>query len=476
MKTEESRTKIIATIGPASSDKNILREMILEGVDICRLNFSHGKHEDHLRVINTVKELRSELKINVALLADLQGPKLRVGEVENDEVFLVDGEEITFTNHKCMGTASRVYLSYKEFPQDVTTGDTILIDDGKLKIEVISTNGEDEVLARVIHGGVLSSRKGVNLPDTSISLPCLTEKDLLDLDFALNNDVDWVALSFVRTVTDVVELKEIIKKHKKHSLVVAKIEKPEALAEIDNIIDMTDAIMVARGDLGVEVPYEQIPLIQKMIVQKCIKASKPVIIATQMLESMITNFRPTRAEANDVGTAVLDGADTLMVSGETSTGKFPVDVIRTMHKIIQYTEENGYVFFRDHMPKGFDRTFLTDSICYTTSKMAEQSKASAIIVFTSSGETAFKISGYRPKSNIFVFTGNREILPRLMMLWGVRAFHTDTFLQIEGAIEYTTKFLLEEKLIKREDIIIHVGSTPLQKKGRANMLKLSFVS
>ncbi|MBN2519347.1 MAG: pyruvate kinase, partial [Bacteroidales bacterium] len=301
----ESKTKIIATLGPASSSKNVLRDMFKYGVDVCRLNFSHGSYNDHFKTINTIRELNKELDLNVAILVDLQGPKLRIGEVENNGVELVNGNKLIFTNKKCLGNNKKVYMSYERFPKDVKKGNSILIDDGKLKLEVLETDGTETVKAKIISGGILSSKKGVNLPHTKISLPSLTEKDKEDTVFALKQNVDWLALSFVRQATDILELKDIIKKQKKHASVIAKIEKPEALNEIDNIIDLADGIMVARGDLGVEIDFYQVPLIQKELVDKCLLASKPVIIATQMMESMITNFRPTRAEANDVANAVI---------------------------------------------------------------------------------------------------------------------------------------------------------------------------
>mgnify|MGYP006289749911 CR=1 FL=1 len=470
-----SQTKIIATIGPASSPKEVLREMIIQGIDVCRLNFSHGTHEDHLKVLNTIRELNKEIPSNVAILADLQGPKLRIGEVENNAVELADGSEILIVNEECTGTSEKVYLSYPEFAIDVNAGEFILADDGKIKLEVVETNGKDTVKARVIHGGTLSSRKGVNLPNTKISLPSLTEKDLEDLHFALDHDVDWVALSFVRSVTDIVELKEIIKKRKKYASVIAKIEKPEALQEIHNIIDMTDGIMVARGDLGVEVEFDRVPVIQKNIIRQCLELSKPVIVATQMMESMIENFRPTRAEATDVANAVLDGADALMLSGETSVGKFPVGVIQSMQHIIDFTEKNGYHYNLGNQPEGMSHTFLQDSICCSACRLSEQAKARAIITFTYSGYTAYQISAHRPEADIFVFTGNRYQVNKLSLLWGVRAFYYDKYENIDEAIDYSINFLREHNLINSEDIIIHVGSTPLYEKGATNMLKLSYV-
>ena len=475
MRHEKSQTKIVATIGPACSSKEVLRKMFIEGIDVCRLNFSHGSHDDHLKVIKIILELNKELKSNVAILADLQGPKLRIGNVENNMVLLEDGREVTFVTKETLGTAEKLYMSYQEFPADCKPGDTVLIDDGKIKLQVLSSNGKSEVRAKIIHGGPLSSKKGVNLPDTKISQPSLTEKDIRDVEFALEHDVDWVALSFVRSVTDIVELKQIVKKKKKTAGVIAKIEKPEALTEIDNIIDMSDGIMVARGDLGVEVPFDRVPVIQKQIVRKCIEKAKPVIIATQMMESMIENFRPTRAEANDVANAVMDGADAVMLSGETSVGKYPVDVINTMQKLIDYTEQNGFVYNREHAPRSFNRTFLPDSICANASQMSSQVNAKAIVTFTHSGYTAFRVSSHRPRAHIFVFTHNKNILRKMSLAWGVRAFHFDKYEDIDESIEYSIHCLKKADLIHDDDLLVHVGSTPLYKRGRTNMMKLSYV-
>ncbi len=475
MRNERSHTKVIATLGPASQDKKVLRQMYEEGIDVCRLNFSHGSHEDHLKNINTIRELNAELDVNVAILADLQGPKLRIGVVKDNGVELVNGSEFRLVSEKCEGTAEKAYMSYELLPHDVKIGEVILIDDGKIKLEVTGTNRIDTVTTKVIYGGILSSKKGVNLPNTKVSLPSLTEKDIEDAVFALEHNVDWIALSFVRSVNDIIDLKKLIKKSRKNTRIIAKIEKPEAIDEIDQIIDMTDAIMVARGDLGVEVDFDRVPMLQKQIVEKCINQSKPVIIATQMMESMITNFRPTRAEATDVANAVLDGADTLMLSGETSTGKFPVGVIQSMQKIIDWTEDNGFKYFRNHPPKDFSRTFLPDSICYNACAMAEQTQAKAILTFTHSGYTAFRISSYRPKAGIFAFTVNKSLLPVLSLVWGVRAFESDEYQTMEAYINSSIQFLLSKNLIKHGDVIVSVGSMPLMERGKTNMLKLNYI-
>jgi pyruvate kinase len=475
MRHERSQTKIVATIGPASAPKEVLRKMFLEGIDVCRLNFSHGTHEEHLKVIQNIRQLNEELRANVAILADLQGPKLRVGKIQDDEMEVKEDDSIVFVTDKNKAKGRKIHMKYQEFPRDVKDGDTILIDDGKIKLQVSDTNGVDTVKAQVVHGGTISSHKGVNLPDTRVSLPSLTEKDMKDAEFALDQDVDWIALSFVRTVTDIADLKKIIKKKNKHAGVIAKIEKPEALNEIDEIIDLSDGIMVARGDLGVEVSFDMIPLIQKDIVAKCINQARPVIIATQMMESMINNFRPTRAEATDVANAVLDGADALMLSGETSIGKYPVEVIRHMQQIVDYTEQKGFVFYREHSSREFNNTFLPDSICANASHLSEKTDASAIITFTHSGYTASRISSQRPKANIFAFTSNKLLLPKLSMIWGVRAYHFKSYENIDDSIEHSIEYLKGEGLIKHGDLVVHVGSTPPYQKGQTNMMKLSNV-
>jgi pyruvate kinase len=475
LKPTHSKTKMIATIGPASSDKDTLKKFILEGVDVCRLNFSHGTHQDHHNVIRNIREINKELGLNIALLADLQGPKIRIGQVENNQIILEEGQELEITTNECIGTHEKIYLKYENFPCDVVSGETILIDDGKLKLQVLETNNKDSVRTKVIYGGVLSSKKGVNLPGTNISIPSLTDKDKEDARFALENDVDWIALSFVRNATDVIELKQIIKKQKKHASVISKIEKPEALKDIVNIIDVSDGIMVARGDLGVELDFHKVPVIQKDLVVRCINASKPVIIATQMLESMIQNFRPTRAEANDVANAVIDGADTLMLSGETSVGKYPAEAISAMHHIIEWTEKTAYKYLRGLKPDDHDKSVLANSVCYNAAKMAEQAKAKAIITFTHSGFTAYKISGYRPPADIYVFTSNKALIPKMSLLWGVKAYYFDKYDDIDDAIEYTVTHLKNIGELTDNCNVIHVGSIPLQEKGRTNMMKISYI-
>ena len=475
MKQFVSKTKIVATLGPSSSSKNIIKKMIDEGIDVFRINFSHSKKEDFLTLTNIIKELNIELNTHVAILADLQGPKLRVGEIENKHIDLISGDIITFVSEKCIGTKTKIYMSYREFAEDVTVGEFILIDDGKIKLQVIETNKKDTVVAKVIFGGKLSSHKGVNLPNTKVSLPCLTDEDISNAIFAIKQDVDWIALSFVRKASDVLELKELIKANKGHVGVISKIEKPEALVEIDQIIEYSDGIMVARGDLGVEMPFDEVPLIQKKIIEKCIDQSKPVIVATQMMESMITNFTPTRAEANDVANAVLDGADALMLSGETSIGKFPVETIINMQKIINYTENNGNPFNKKSLPKEGTSTFLADSICYNASSLAKEVKAKAIITFTNSGYTAFRISSHRPEADIYAFTDNKRILQFMSLVWGVRTFYLNTFEHLENAIQESIDILKKNNLLFKDDRVIHVGNSPLNEHGKTNIIKVSKV-
>jgi pyruvate kinase len=471
-----SKTKIVATMGPASSSREVLEQMIEAGLDVCRINSSHGAYDDHQKVIDTIRLINKEKNTNIAILVDLQGPKLRIGNVENNAVELINGKEVTFTTTEVMGTAEKLFMTYQEFPKDVKIGDHILIDDGKLKLTVVETNYEDTVKAVVVNGGTLSSKKGVNLPNTRISLPSLTKKDLLDLDFALKNNVEWIGLSFVRTVTDVIELKEKIKAAHKTCRVIAKIEKPEAIREIDNIIDMSDGIMVARGDLGVEMPMEEVPLMQKMIVNKSIAASKPVIIATQMMESMITNYAPTRAEVNDVANAVIDGADAVMLSGETSVGKFPVRVIENMQSIIYAVEKNSNIYFKEHRPIVRNQTYISDSICYNACVMAQQVDAAAIVTMTNSGYTGFKLASHRPKANIFIFTDNPVLLNTMSLVWGVRGYYYNNYVSTDETIKEIKEFLKKNNLVGTDDLIINIASIPMEEKGRANMLKLSYIS
>ncbi|MCH7535491.1 MAG: pyruvate kinase [Bacteroidetes bacterium] len=470
-----NRTKIIATIGPASSSRKAIFNLIKAGVDVCRINFSHGKHEDHLKVIQNVKSVNKELHVHTALLGDLQGPKLRIGNVENNGVRLDKGKTLIFTTKKCIGTPEKVFISYQQFPKDVKAKQKVLIDDGKIMLEVISTNRKSEVRTRVISGGILSSRKGVNLPDTNISLPCLTGKDLKDLNFALKNNVEWIGLSFVRKASDIKKLLGIIRKKGSQVKVVAKMEKPEAIANMNEIIDASDAVMVARGDLGVEIPMQDVPLVQKQLISECLKASKPIIVATQMMESMIENISPTRAEVNDVANSVMDGADALMLSGETSVGNHPTAVIKAMHKIIANVEAYENIYNKVYTFSKNKERMVSDNICYNACTLSDRIKATGIVTMTMSGYTAFKISGFRPKARIYVFTSNHSILNTLNLIWGVTGFYYDKLVSTDDTIEDIINILKKDKRIKKDDMLINIASMPIKEKGQSNMIKLSKV-
>jgi len=471
-----SHTKIIATIGPASSSKEILRELFTEGINVCRLNFSHGTQDDHRQTIQNIIELNQEMLTNVTIMADLQGPKIRIGNIENGEIVLEEGQLIDLVTEECTGTHQRLHINLEDFANDVEPQEVVLIDDGRIKLEVTATDKKCRVTAKVIHGGPVTSHKGVNLPNTKLSLPSLTEKDIADASFALDYNVDWIALSFVRSADDLIPLRDLCRSKKKFARLIAKVEKPEALENLDAIIDASNGIMVARGDLGVEVPFDRVPMLQKMIVKKCIEQAKPVVIATQMLESMIGNYRPTRAEANDVANAVLDGADAVMLSAETASGKFPVETVKAMSQIIDWTETHGFHYNRETLPDINSRTFLPDSICLNACRLADQTKAKAIVIFTFSGYTAMRISSHRPEAETFVFTHNKALVRKMALVWGAHAYHAEEAHGIEEAIEQSIANLKGRGYVKIGDVVVHVGSTPYDEKGQTNMIKLSYVS
>jgi pyruvate kinase len=470
-----NKTKILATVGPASNNEETLTELVMAGADIFRLNFSHGTHDVHAEVIKLIRKINKDLKQNIGILQDLQGPKIRVGEVENNGVLIKPGEQITITNEPVMGTSSLVSTVYQNLPNDVVSGDRILIDDGNLELVVLKTDGKN-VVCTVVHGGILKSRKGINLPNTKISAPSLTEKDLEDLEFGLANDVDWIALSFVRSAEDILDLRERIERAGKSCKIVAKIEKPEALENIDEIIRETDAIMVARGDLGVEVPMEVVPLWQKKMVEKCKLTSKPVIIATQMMESMIVNPRPTRAETNDVATAVLDGADAVMLSAETASGKFPIAAVKAMSSVIDHIEKNAEIYHNLYKIPEDAESFLSNNLLLMASRLSRNVKAKAIVGITTSGFTAFRVSSHRPMANIFVFTRNKTLITQLSLVWGVRAYYYDKQTSTDGTFQDIQDILKQENHVAEGDIIINTASMPLKTKGRTNMLKVHVVT
>ncbi len=471
----KQNTKIVATVGPASQDKHMLKALIEAGVDIFRLNFSHGSHEVHKENFRKISELNAEMGNHVGVLADLQGPKLRVGTVQEGGIPLAAGDEINFVSEECIGDANKVYMRYEHFASDVEAGERVLCDDGKLVFEVVETDGKSNVRLKAIYGGILQSNKGVNLPDTNITLPSLTEKDRADLEVILTMPVDWVALSFVREAAEIKELKKIIESKGHRAKVIAKIEKPQAVKNIKSIIKATDGIMVARGDLGVEVPMEQVPTIQKDIIRRCIQKGRPVIVATQMMESMMTAPSPSRAEITDVANAVLDGTDAVMLSGETSVGKHPVETVVAMNKII-YEAEQHYQL-KDKRPKA-DRdssTYYSDVMCYTASEISEKIRAKAIIGLTVSGYTAFKVSSYRPKTKIYIFSNSKQILRTLNLVWGVTGFHYDKFTTTDGTIVDTIAILKDNNLVDVGDAVINTSSMPIEKRFTTNMIKITIV-
>ena len=470
-----NKTKILATIGPASNNYETIKSLAAAGANVFRLNFSHGTHDIHEEVIQIIRRVNEEQNLNLGILQDLQGPKIRVGEVENNGVEIKPGEPITITNDPVVGTSRLVSTVYQNLPNDVVAGDRILIDDGNLEVVVNDTDGKN-VNCTVIHGGILKSRKGINLPNTKVSAPSLTEKDIEDLEFGLSQDVDWIALSFVRSPEDIYDLRERIQKAGKVCKIVAKIEKPEALENIDAIIDATDAIMVARGDLGVEVPMEIVPLWQKRMVEKCKLACKPVIIATQMMESMIQNPRPTRAETNDVANAVLDGADAVMLSAETASGKYPVNAVKAMSSIISYLEQNAEIYHNLYKIPEDDTTFLRNNLLLMAARLSRNVKAKAIVGITSSGFTGFRIASHRPLANIFIFTRNKQLITQMSLVWGVRAYLYQNQVSTDATFEDIEKTLKRDDHVSAGDIIINTASMPLKAKGRTNMLKIHQVT
>ncbi|WP_298547039.1 pyruvate kinase [uncultured Aquimarina sp.] len=468
------KTKIVATLGPATSTKEVLKNMLNAGVNVFRINFSHADYEDVKERVKMIRDLSLKHGYNASILADLQGPKLRVGVMKGD-VIVNDGDFINFVTGKAFeGTAESVYMNYANFPKDVKSGERILLDDGKLIFEVISTNNKDTVKAKVIQGGPLRSKKGVNLPNTDISLPALTEKDVKDAIFACSLEVDWIALSFVRHAQDLIELQDLIKQHTEHKIpIVAKIEKPEGVENIDKIVAYCDGLMVARGDLGVEIPAQEVPLIQKKLVLKAKTARIPVIIATQMMETMIDSLTPTRAEVNDVANSVMDGADAVMLSGETSVGKYPVQVIETMTKIINSVENSDLIQVPQSPPHIRTNRFITKSICYHAAHMANDINAKAICTLTNSGYTAFQISAWRPGAHILVFTSNRRILSQLSLLWGVKAFYYDKYVSTDETVQDVNNLALERGFVEKGDMLINLAAMPVAEKGMVNTLRVS---
>ena len=476
-KQKHHKTKIVATVGPACETYDQLKNLVIAGVNVFRLNFSHGSHEDKKKIIDHIRGINKELNCSVAILGDLQGPKLRVGEIENNRLEVKEGDILTFTNTKCVGTLEKIYVSYPNLAGDVVVGNTIMIDDGKIEVLVHSVEANGDVKVKVTLGGIISSKKGINLPDTKISLPALTEKDLEDAAFIIKEQLDWVALSFVKRVADIEMLRAILNKHQSNAKIIAKIEMPEALTNIRDIIIASDAIMIARGDLGVELPVEKIPLIQKELIRKCIHRAKPVIVATQMMESMIDRVKPNRSEITDVANAVIEGADAVMLSGETATGQFPVLVIETMRKIITEVEENGYKYNRseDLKPQPHSPSFLSDAVCYNASKLSEDSNANALVGMTQSGYTAFMLSSFRPQSPLFIFTKQQSLVNQLSLSWGVKAFYYNKEESLDEIIKDQIQVLKAQGFVHTGDVVINTGSTPIQLHLPTNIIKINKV-
>ena len=468
------KTKIVATLGPACSTKEVLNEMIKAGVNVFRINFSHADYDDVKSKIDIIRGLNEEFGYTTAILGDLQGPKLRVGVMKED-VVVNPGDIITFqTAEDVPGTADRVYMNYKEFPKDVNSGEKILLDDGKLMFEAIETNRKTEVICKVIQGGPLKSKKGVNLPNTKVSLPALTKKDIKDALFAIEQKVDWIALSFVRTAEDLMELQDLIAKHSDHKIpIIAKIEKPEGVANIDKIVAHCDGLMVARGDLGVEVPAHEVPLIQKKLIHRAKTARIPVIVATQMMETMITSLTPTRAEVNDVANSVMDGADAVMLSGETSVGNYPVQVIEQMTQIIEAVEDSPLIQVPQNTPQIRTNRFITKTICHHAATMANVIKAKAICTLTNSGYTAFQISAWRPSAHILVFTSNKRMLTQLNLLWGVKSFYYDKFVSTDDTVTDVNEIARVKGFVEKGDFLINLAAMPVTDKGMVNTLRVS---
>jgi pyruvate kinase len=468
------KTKIVATLGPACSTRDIIKDMIDAGVNVFRINFSHADYEGVKDKINIIRGLNEEFGYTTAILGDLQGPKLRVGVMEEGTV-VNDGDIITFTTAEdIIGTAQKVFMKYQNFPNDVNAGERILLDDGKLIFEIISTDKKTEVVAKVIQGGELKSKKGVNLPNTKISLPALTEKDIADAIFAIEQKVDWIALSFVKTPRDLQDLQELIAKHSEYKIpIVAKIEMPEALENIDKIIAYCDGLMVARGDLGVELPAHEVPLVQKDLIRRAKTARIPVIVATQMMETMITSLTPTRAEVNDVANSVMDGADAVMLSGETATGNYPVQVIQKMTQICEAVEDSELIHVPQNTPQIKTKRFITKTVCHQAALLANEIKAKAICTLTNSGYTAFQISAWRPSAHILVFTSNKRILTQLNLLWGVKSYFYDKDESTDDTVTDVNEIAREKGFVVKGDYLINLAAMPIKDKGMVNTMRVS---
>ena len=469
------KTKIIATLGPATSSTDVIKKIIKEGVDVLRINFSHSSHDEAEALIKDIRKINSELNTNTSILADLQGPKLRIGEIIKGTSLNVGSELKIKTGKEFVGDNKVIFVNYESLPKDIVEGEKILIDDGKIILKVTGTNKKDQIKAEVIQGGEVSSSKGFNLPNTNISQPALTDKDIEDAIFSAKQNVDWIALSFVRHASDVKSLIKLIEKNTDHRIpVIAKIEKPEGVKNIDEIMKYASGIMVARGDLGVEIDAAEVPLIQKKLVYKAKKARIPVIIATQMMESMMESLNPNRAEVNDVANSVMDGADAVMLSGETSVGEHPVEVVQAISKIIGKVENSSLISLKHKHPTDYDSDrFITKSICYYAAKIANDTNAKAISTLTNSGYTAYQISSWRPRTHVLVFTSNKRILTQLNLLWGVKAFYYDGTESTDKTVEEINKIAFDHNYLQKDEKVINLTAMPIHEKGMVNTVRIS---
>ena len=467
------RTKVVSTIGPASNSPEMIEKLIRAGVDVFRLNFSHGTYEQHKENIKNIRNISKKIKPSVGILLDLQGPKIRVGTVEDGGIFLKDGQIFNIQVTDCIGAGNTVSTSYKKLIEDVTIGDRILLDDGLLEVEVINIE-KSTVVTKVIVGGILTSRKGINLPNVNLSIPALTEKDRQDLDFAIKNDIDFIALSFVRKPQDILDLLRVLEDHNKFIPVIAKIEKPEAVKNINEIIELAWGIMVARGDLGVELKVEEVPAIQKAIVKKCNKLGKQVIIATQMLDSMIRNPRPTRAEASDVANAVLDGADAVMLSGETAAGKYPIESVDTMVNIINKIEGRYFVKkeFKKKKLNRYPMHSVSDAVSYSAVNIAKNIDAKLICVITHTGKTARQIARFKSYHPILAITDDPKVPSKMALTWGVHCSLIDKIERTEECLSLIEEKIEESEFLENDDLIIITAGMPTLERNSTNMIKV----
>lgn len=478
MNIHDRRTKIVCTIGPATNTRVKIKELVLSGMNVARLNFSHGTHEDHAKVIEAIRSVAAEMGFNIPILMDLQGPKIRVGKMKDGGQVLVEGTYVKITPENVEGTPEIIPIDFPNLVEDAKEGDVVLMDDGLLELKIIKRNENRTLDAVVVVGGLLKPRKGVNLPNVDINISAMSEKDIEDLEFGLSKGVDFVALSFVRHPRDVQELMSRIRAKGSNAAIISKIEKPEALDFIDDIIEESDGIMVARGDLGIEIPNERVPLIQKMIIEKCQAAGKPVITATQMLDSMINNPRPTRAESSDVANAVLDGTDAVMLSGESASGKYPMEAVKTMSNICKNVElgtDRLYHTLEFKKPDWKEKQ-VVESISYACMRLAQFVDAKLIAVLTHSGTTARRIAKYRPNVPIIAFTDNMEVRRQLNLVWGVQSVKIDELYDTDTSVQVIETYLKEKGLLNSGDRIIIATGMPMSEKGRTNMIKVATIN